>query len=70
MNYDGLQDSYWLAQIERVEELRKRISARTKFGEGRTVPDDDALSIGDGKRIFMAVMFIDICGFSNRPMDT
>ena len=70
MNYDGLQDGYWRSQIERVEELRKKISARPKSGEGRVVPDDDALSIGDGKRLSMAVMFIDICGFSNRPMET
>lgn len=70
MNYDGLQDSYWRSQIERVEELRKKINARPKSGEGRVVPDDDALTIGDGKRLSMAVMFIDICGFSNRPMET
>lgn len=70
MEYDGLQNSYWRIQIERVEELRKKISARPKSGEGRVVPDDDALSIGDGKRLSMAVMFIDICGFSNRPMET
>ncbi len=70
MNFDGLQDSYWRAQIERVGELRKKISDRPKVGEGRTVPDDDALTIGDGRRLSMAVMFIDICGFSNRPMET
>ena len=70
MDYDGLQDSYWRTQIERVEELRKKISARPKLGEGRIVPGDDALSIGDGKRLSMAVMFMDICGFSNRPMET
>lgn len=70
MNYDGLQSSYWNNQIERVEELRKKISERPKLGEGRVVPDDESLSIGDGKRLSMAVMFIDICGFSNRSMET
>lgn len=70
MNYDGLQDSYWRTQIERVEELRKKISARPKIGEGRNVPDDEGLSIGDGRRLSMAVMFVDICGFSGRPMET
>jgi class 3 adenylate cyclase len=70
MNYDGLQDSYWRAQIARIEELRQKISARPKIGEGRTVPDDDSLTIGDGKRLSMAVMFIDICGFSSRSMET
>lgn len=70
MNYDGLQESYWRSQIERVQELRRRISERPKIGEGRVVPDDEALSIGDGKRLSMAVMFIDICGFSGRSMET
>ncbi|MFZ1504250.1 MAG: hypothetical protein WAS50_13925, partial [Nitrospira sp.] len=70
MNFDGLQESYWRSQIERVEELRRKISARPTIGEGRIVPDDDTLSIGDGKRLSMAVMFIDICGFSSRPMET
>jgi len=70
MNYDGLQSSYWNSQIERVEELRKKISQRPKLGEGRVVPDDESLSIGDGKRLTMAVMFLDICGFSNRLMET
>ena len=70
MNYDGLQDSYWRSQCERVEELRKKISARPKVGEGRVVPDDEALSLGDGRRLGMAVMFLDICGFSGRGMET
>lgn len=70
MNYDGLLNSYWRSQIKRVEELRQKISNRPKSGEGRVVPNDDALSIGDGKRLSMAVMFIDICGFSNRAMET
>ncbi len=70
MNYDGLQNSYWQSQIERVEDLRKKICARPNIGEGRIVPDDEALTIGNGKRLPMAIMFIDICGFSNRPMET
>lgn len=70
MNYDGLTDSYWRSQIQRVEELREKISTRPKIGDGRVVPDDDSLTIGDGKRLSMAIMFIDICGFSSRPMET
>lgn len=70
MNYNGLQDSYWRAQFARVEDIRKKISDRPKIGDGRTVPDDAALTIGDGRRLSMAVMFIDICGFSSRPMET
>jgi class 3 adenylate cyclase len=70
MDYDGLQDIYWRAQCERVEELRRKISARPRIGEGRVVPDDDSLSLGDGRCLDMAVMFLDVCGFSSRGMET
>lgn len=60
MNYDGLQAAYWQTEIKRVEELRERIHATTKTTLGRVVPDDDALVIGrEGRRLNMAVMFID-----------
>lgn len=70
MDYDGLQDSYWRSQCERVEQLRQKICVRPKIGDGRSVPDDEALSLGDGRRLSMAVMFLDICGFSSREMET
>lgn len=70
MDYEGLQAGYWRSQCERIEELRRKISARPKVGEGRIVPDDDSLSLGDGRRLPMAVMFLDICGFSGRGMET
>lgn len=70
MNYDALETTYWNAQIERIEQLRLKISALPLAGDGRVVPDDDALSIGRGRRLSMAVMFIDICGFSARPLET
>lgn len=70
MDYDALQAAYWRSQCERIEELRRKISARPKVGEGRVVPEDDALSLGDGRRLQMAVMFLDICGFSGRGMET
>lgn len=70
MNYEGLQESYWRSLIEGVEELRKNIGSRPKLGDGRIVPDDEGLSIGDGKRLSLAVMFIDICKFSEWPMES
>lgn len=70
MNYDALDDNYWANQRERVEQLRKNISNRPKIGEGRVVPEDESLSIGNGRRLSMAVMFIDICDFSSRGMET
>ena len=70
MNYDGLSNTYWQEQSRRIEVLRQKISARPKIGDGRVVPEDDDLSIGDGRRLRMAVMFIDICAFSSRGMET
>ena len=70
MNYEALEAMYWDVQKERIESLREKISANTYLSGGRVVPDDDSLAIGDGRRLSMAVMFIDICGFSNRGMET
>ncbi len=70
MNYDGLTAQYWETQKRRVEELRAKIEARPMVGDGRSVPGDDSLAIGDGRRLSMAVMFIDICDFSKRNLET
>lgn len=70
MNYDALTRAYWSSQQERVEQLRAKIEARPMVGDGRKVPEDDSLAIGDGRRLSMAIMFIDICGFSNRRLET
>jgi len=70
LNYDALDSTYWAAQRDRVEQLRKKIANRPSIGGGRFVPDDDSLSIGDGRRLMMSVMFIDICDFSSRAMET
>jgi adenylate cyclase len=70
MNYDGLQSSYWLGQIARVQKLRERISSASPTLAGRVVPDDEDLVIGEGRRLSMAVMFLDISGFSKRPAET
>jgi len=70
MNYDGLQGAYWQAQIERVVALREKIDARTTAPPGRVIPDDDDLVIGSGRRLNLAVMFLDISGFSQRRSET
>lgn len=67
MNYDGLQAHYWREQGERVERLRTRIVARSASSAGRVVPTDEDLVIGEGRRLHLAVMFLDISGFSGRP---
>lgn len=70
MDYDALKTNYWNSQIERVEQLRLKISNLPAVGDGRVVPEDDSLSLGQGRRLRMAVMFIDICGFSSRQLET
>jgi len=70
VNYDALEQRYWENQEKRISALVEKISARPTIGSGRVVPDDTDLSIGDGRRLSMAVMFIDICAFSSRRMET
>jgi adenylate cyclase len=70
MNYDGLQRSYWEAQIHRVERLREKIASRAEVSAGRVIPDDADLAIGSGRRLQATVVFIDISNFSSRPSAT
>jgi len=67
MNYDGLERAYWTSQTERVAALRDKINALSTPTVGRTVPGDEDLAIGEGRRLHMAVMFLDISNFSQRP---
>lgn len=66
MNYDGLEQSYWDSQIQRIEGLRSKIAARAATPVGRVIPDDTDLVIGTGRRLNLTVMFLDISGFSIR----
>lgn len=70
MNYDGLQASYWQSQIDRIKAVRDKIDAAPASPLGRVVPDDADLIIGQGRRLKMAILFLDISGFSNRASET
>jgi class 3 adenylate cyclase len=70
MNYDGLQKSYWQDQIARITSLRDKIAAAPALQSGRVIPEDEDLAIGQGRRLAMAVLFLDICGFSKRTSET
>ena len=70
MNYEGLQDSYWRIQESRVARLRNKIDSNVGLAAGRVVPDDEELAIGRGRRLRMAVRFLDISGFSGRLSET
>jgi len=66
MNYDGLTASYWNEQAQRIEDLRKKVNAQSVVSSARTVPDDESLVIGSGRRLNVAIMFLDISDPSSR----
>jgi len=70
MKYDGLTSAYWDEQGQRIEEMRAKVNAQTIVADGRTVPDDDSLVIGSGRRMNVAILFLDISGSSQRPSYT
>jgi adenylate cyclase len=47
----------------RIEVLDDRIG---DVGVGRVMPDRDDITIGSGRRFVLAILFLDICGFSSR----
>jgi len=50
---------------KRLDKLREILPIKT----GRVVPDDDDLMIGDARRLTLAILFLDICKFSQIPND-
>lgn len=68
-DYDSLSTSYWTERSAWVQELRRKIVERVEAAPGRTIPDDEDLIVGTGRRLELAVMFLDICGFSSRPAE-
>jgi adenylate cyclase len=70
VHYNGLEKTYWSQQQQRVQQLLQKINARPEPVQGRAVPEDDSLAIGEGRRLALAVMFVDISGFSQRPSTT
>jgi len=71
MNYDGLQSGYWETQIARIKALREKINQSiNSLSSGNVVPEDDDLALGKGRRLKMAVLFLDISKFSTRDMES
>ena len=66
MDYEGLQTAYWAAQTQRVESLRRAINDRSAIQPGRAIPESGDVAIGSGRRLDLAILFLDICGFSAR----
>ena len=48
----------------RIDGLADRVGGITT---GRVMPDRDDVTIGSGRQFQLAIMFLDICGFSSRP---
>lgn len=70
MNYDKLDAEYWKAQIERISEIRGKIASRKQVVfDGLVVPEEADLTIGTGRRLSLAIMFIDLCRSSSRPAE-
>lgn len=70
MEYDKLDETYWRKQVERVIRVRDKINERAQSAkEGRVIPDGDDLAIGTGRQLPMAILFLDISGFSGRVGD-
>ena len=71
MDYEQLEKGYWLNQVSRVQSFRAKIAARERVVvEGRVLPEEEDLSIGTGRRLSMAILFIDLCGSSSRPCES
>ncbi|MBI3038010.1 adenylate/guanylate cyclase domain-containing protein [bacterium] len=62
--------TYWQKQKTRILDTLKNLgSVQEPIQAGRVIPDEQALSIGLGRRLKMAVLFLDISGFSARPSE-
>ena len=73
VNFNGLASSYWEKQRQRISDFTNRLRQQQFTKEGCDIPDPDSssqLAIGEGRRLAACVMFLDICGFSKRPMET
>jgi len=69
VDYERLTRAYWDSQVKRVVKDLAKIAGQTAAA-GRVVPEEEDLAIGQGRRLNMAVLFLDLSGFSARPAET
>jgi adenylate cyclase len=69
MDYDSISPAYRQSQLLRLRSYVDRI-AHKGILPGRALPDDDSLRLGEGRRMRMSIMFVDICAFSSRMSET
>jgi adenylate cyclase len=66
MDSSKLTVALWNETRQQVQDTVTRINQRNEVSvSGRVVPEDDHLAIGTGSRMKLAVLFLDICGFSS-----
>jgi len=71
LEYDRLTQSYYESQVQRIGLTLDRLQTiKPVTAAGQVVPDTGDIAIGTGRRLNMAVMFLDICHFSGRPAET
>ena len=59
---------YWNQLKVRVDRhFQKVVERGHSVSKGLAIPADGDLPIGEGRRLWMAVLFLDICNFSSRP---
>lgn len=66
--FDRLGDGYVTQQQARIAASFEQILNAREAKSGRTLPDPDSIRISDGRRLKVAVLFLDISSFSDRPM--
>jgi hypothetical protein len=69
MNYHAFEDQYGQKQLARIKNAIESIR-QSESSPGRVIPDEQSLVLGDGRRLSMAIMFLDICAFSSRMLET
>jgi class 3 adenylate cyclase len=67
VSFDQLTREYWRSQVNRIQAVvEKIVEAGSVVSNGRVLPEDDSLVIGQGRRLRMAVLFLDVSSFSER----
>lgn len=70
MNYDLLEPSYYQKQIDRLSKCLAQINGQKSTPpSGRVIPESSEIAFGTGRRLQMAILFLDICGFSKRAAE-
>lgn len=71
MNCDRLPPGYVMKQRERVRRVAGFLDGRDQaVRAGRAIPFPGSLANGRGRHLQASILFLDICGFSNRQSTT